>query len=119
MRFICFCDYLIIYYDSIRDDNISIQMSDGMSDDDDFIPPTRVRMISLGDSGSGKSALIKRHCEKRFVGHYVQTIGIDYGAIKIKRDWHQQSQEDVSIAIFDVGGHELFYQVRKVVFNQI
>jgi len=88
-------------------------MSDGMSDDDDFIPPTRVRMISLGDSGSGKSALIKRHCEKRFVGHYVQTIGIDYGAIKIKRDWHQQSQEDVSIAIFDVGGHELFYQVRK------
>ncbi|CAG5085839.1 Oidioi.mRNA.OKI2018_I69.PAR.g11025.t1.cds [Oikopleura dioica] len=88
-------------------------MSDGMSDEDDFVPPTRVRMISLGDSGSGKSALIKRHCEKRFVGHYVQTIGIDYGAIKIKRDWHQQSQEDVSIAIFDVGGHDLFYQVRR------
>jgi len=45
--------------------------------------PKRVRMISLGDSGVGKSALIKRHCEHRFVSRYAMTIGIDYGVIKV------------------------------------
>merc|ERR1719285_324299 len=47
-------------------------------------------MISLGDSGAGKSALIKRHCEHRFFSRYVMTI-----------------------SIFDVGGHELFREVRQ------
>ena len=48
---------------------------------EDYLP-SRVRMISLGDTGVGKSALIKRHCEHRFVSRYVMTIGIDYGVIK-------------------------------------
>lgn len=68
--------------------------------------PKRVRMISLGDSGVGKSALIKRHCEHRFVSRYAMTIGIDYGVIKSK-------VEDISISIFDVGGHDVFKEVRQ------
>jgi len=80
-------------------------MSSASSSDlsDDFLP-RRVRMISLGDSGVGKSALIKRHCEHRFFSRYVMTIGIDYGVVKCR---------DVSVSIFDVGGHELFREVRQ------
>ena len=41
----------------------------------------RVRIIILGDAGTGKSCLIKRYCEpSRFAGtKYMPTIGVDYG----------------------------------------
>ncbi|CCW66687.1 unnamed protein product [Phytomonas sp. Hart1] len=35
--------------------------------------------MTLGDSGVGKSCLIKRYCEGRFIPKYIPTIGIDYG----------------------------------------
>eukprot|EP00118_Oscarella_pearsei_P005404 m.24867 g.24867 ORF g.24867 m.24867 type:complete len:61 (+) comp28689_c0_seq3:43-225(+) len=42
----------------------------------------RIKIISLGDAEVGKSCLIKRFCEKRFVSKYMGTIGIDYGVTK-------------------------------------
>ncbi len=35
-----------------------------------------MKIISMGDSGTGKSCLIKRYCEERFVPRYVNTIGV-------------------------------------------
>ncbi len=37
------------------------------------------QFLSLGAAGVGKSCLIKRFCEGRFVSRYIQTIGVDYG----------------------------------------
>ena len=48
--------------------------------------PIRVRIVMVGSERSGKSCLIKRYCEKRFVAKYLPTIGIDYGATKIYVD---------------------------------
>ena len=31
----------------------------------------------------GKSCLIKRYCEDRFVSRYITTIGVDYGVKKM------------------------------------
>jgi GTPase SAR1 family protein len=39
----------------------------------------RVKVLSLGDAGVGKSCMIKRYCEGRFLEEYVATIGIDFG----------------------------------------
>ena len=36
-----------------------------------------------GPEQSGKSCIIKRYCEKRFVTKYLPTVGIDYGATRI------------------------------------
>lgn len=41
--------------------------------------PTRIKIISMGSGASGKSCLIKRYCEDRFVAKYIATIGVDYG----------------------------------------
>jgi len=41
------------------------------------------------------------------------TIGIDYGVIKIAPSVHRQSDETVSVSIFDVGGHQAFSVVRS------
>jgi DnaJ family protein C protein 27 len=43
----------------------------------------KVKIISIGNSEVGKSCIIKRYCEKRFVPKYLQTIGIDYGVTKV------------------------------------
>jgi DnaJ family protein C protein 27 len=40
---------------------------------------TRIKVISMGEESVGKSCLIKRYCEERFVAKYIATIGIDYG----------------------------------------
>ena len=39
----------------------------------------RIKIITMGDAGCGKSCLVKRYCEERFVSKYISTIGIDYG----------------------------------------
>lgn len=33
----------------------------------------------MGMAGVGKSCLIKRYCEEKFVQKYISTIGVDYG----------------------------------------
>ena len=44
----------------------------------------RVKILSLGDPAVGKSCLIKRYCEEKFVKDYISTIGIDYGVKSAK-----------------------------------
>ncbi|KAK7197073.1 ras family protein-like protein [Novymonas esmeraldas] len=42
----------------------------------------RLKLLAVGDLGVGKSCLIKRYCEGRFIGKYIPTIGIDFGVKK-------------------------------------
>ena len=65
--------------------------------------PLRLRIVLVGDECTGKSCLIKRYCEKRFVAKYLPTIGIDYGATKIFVD-----KREVGIHIFDTPGNQYF-----------
>lgn len=44
----------------------------------------RIKIISMGSGGCGKSCLIKRYCEDRFVNKYIATIGVDYGVKPIQ-----------------------------------
>ena len=62
----------------------------------------------MGDAEVGKSCIIKRYCEKRFVNKYLATIGIDYGVTKVFVD-----DKEVKVNIFDMAGHPLFYEVRN------
>jgi DnaJ family protein C protein 27 len=43
-----------------------------------------LKIISIGNQEVGKSCLIKRYCEEKFVERYISTIGIDYGVKKLK-----------------------------------
>ncbi|XP_018608438.1 dnaJ homolog subfamily C member 27 [Scleropages formosus] len=68
----------------------------------------RVKVISLGNAEVGKSCIIKRYCEKRFVPKYLATIGIDYGVTKV-----QVRDREMKVNIFDMAGHPFFYEVRN------
>lgn len=71
-------------------------------------PPPNVKLLSLGDNRTGKSCLIKRFCEKRFVSKYQMTIGIDYGTTLV-----HSKQRPLKLHIFDTGGHPCFRQIRE------
>ncbi|KAL3889874.1 hypothetical protein ACJMK2_002196 [Sinanodonta woodiana] len=68
----------------------------------------RIKIISMGNAETGKSCIIKRYCEKRFVHKYLATIGIDYGVTKVT-----VKDKDVKVNIFDMAGHPIFYEVRN------
>lgn len=70
--------------------------------------PLKIKIISVGNSEAGKSCIIKRYCEKRFVPKYLQTIGIDYGVTKVK-----VQDREVKVNIFDMSGHSIFHEVRN------
>uniref|UniRef100_UPI00358EC325 dnaJ homolog subfamily C member 27 isoform X2 n=1 Tax=Myxine glutinosa TaxID=7769 RepID=UPI00358EC325 len=71
-----------------------------------------VKLISLGNSRVGKSSLIKRYCEKRFLSKYIATIGIDYGLTRV----HLKDAE-LKVNIFDTSGNPLFYEIRNEFYN--
>ncbi|XP_039094193.1 dnaJ homolog subfamily C member 27 [Hyaena hyaena] len=68
----------------------------------------RIKVISMGNAEVGKSCIIKRYCEKRFVSKYLATIGIDYGVTKV-----QVRDREIKVNIFDMAGHPFFYEVRN------
>jgi len=70
--------------------------------------PLICKIISLGNAETGKSCIIKRYCEKRFVNKYLQTIGIDYGVTKLS-----VKERELKVNIFDMSGHPFFYEVRN------
>ena len=92
----------------------------------------RIKVISLGSIKSGKTCIIKRFCECRFVSKYIPTIGIDYGVkpvqIKQIKNKHRyrcnltQTDDDghtihAKINFFDVSGDPQFLEVRKEFYH--
>lgn len=74
----------------------------------EYGPLERIKVISMGSGGSGKSCLIKRYCEERFVSKYIATIGVDYGVKPTKIDG-----VDVRVNFWDLSGHAEFFEIRN------
>uniref|UniRef100_A0A7S0RR07 Uncharacterized protein n=1 Tax=Pyramimonas obovata TaxID=1411642 RepID=A0A7S0RR07_9CHLO len=68
----------------------------------------RIKIISMGDAGVGKSCVIKRYCEEKFVQKYIGTIGVDYGVKAIKLGGY-----DVRVNLWDLAGGDEYFEVRN------
>jgi len=62
-----------------------------------------MKVVLVGESGVGKSSLLIRFSEDRFVDSYVNTIGIDFKIRKIKIN-----DQNYKIHIWDTAGQERF-----------
>jgi DnaJ family protein C protein 27 len=62
----------------------------------------------MGSGAAGKSCLIKRFCEERFVSKYIATIGVDYGVKPLDIDGL-----DVRVNFWDLSGHPEFFEIRN------
>lgn len=68
----------------------------------------RIKILSMGASGIGKSCLIKRYCEGKFVTRYISTIGVDFGVkpVTIKG-------KTVKVNFWDLSGQPEFFEIRN------
>lgn len=66
------------------------------------------KITSVGNSEVGKSCLIKRYCEGRFVKRYISTIGVDYGVKKLTI-----KNQPISINFFDLSGNDEYRLIRQ------
>lgn len=67
----------------------------------------RIKVISIGCQGVGKSCMIKRYCEGKFVQKYITTIGVDYGVKLV-----QVNGLAVKVNFFDMSGSAEHKDVR-------
>ncbi|EER01516.1 RAB, putative [Perkinsus marinus ATCC 50983] len=65
----------------------------------------------MGAEAVGKSCIVKRYCEGRFIKRYISTIGIDYGTKTIKYSGEGKSHI-MKINLFDMAGHDEFRDIR-------
>lgn len=77
-----------------------------------FTPAQRLKCVVFGDPLVGKSCLIKRYCEGKFVAKYLATIGIDYGVRAVTRSIAGRASE-VRVNFFDLSGAEAFAEIRN------
>lgn len=68
----------------------------------------RIKVISMGSEGVGKSCIIKRYCEERFVPKYISTIGIDYGVKKVIADGNE-----ARVNFWDLAGAAEYLEIRN------
>ena len=66
------------------------------------------KYIIIGDTGVGKSCLIKRYCEDKFVTKHVATIGIDFGVKPVSVDG-----EAWRVNFFDMAGGPEYFDIRN------
>jgi len=67
----------------------------------------RIKCLSLGSENVGKSCIIKRFCEGRFVQKYITTIGVDYGVKPM-----QVSGRNAKVNFFDTSGGDEYKDIR-------
>jgi len=65
--------------------------------------PQIVRLLTLGDSGSGKSSLLLRYTQNDFTDAYMPTIGIDFRLKTVELDG-----KVVKVQVWDTAGQERF-----------
>lgn len=66
------------------------------------------KLILIGDSGIGKSCLLRRYTDNNYEENYVSTIGVDF---KIKTE--EIDGKTVKLQIWDTAGQERFSAITK------
>ena len=82
-----------------------------------------VKVVSIGSSCCGKSCLIKRYCEKKFIPKYISTIGLDFGVRHTPTPSAPHSQHTLTLSdtatstlklnFFDLSGAGYYGGVRR------
>lgn len=71
-----------------------------------------LKICSAGSYQVGKTSLIRRYAEGKFIHDYLPTIGVDITTKRINVDNHQ-----VKLVLVDTAGEEYFGRIRKTYFE--
>ncbi|MHA1785765.1 MAG: GTP-binding protein [Candidatus Helarchaeota archaeon] len=73
-----------------------------------------LKMVVIGDPSVGKSSLIRRFSDDKFDESYTPTIGTDFNLKIVKLP---ELGVEVSMTVWDVGGHEQFSSIRQFYYQ--
>jgi len=74
--------------------------------------PPLIKLVLIGDMGTGKSSIMHRYLENDFVPSFTSTIGADY-----RQKVVQVKGKDIKLQIFDTAGQERFFSITKAYFR--
>ena len=75
-------------------------------------PEFQIKLLTLGETGVGKTSIILRYTENSFLNSQIYTIGIDCKIKKIKID-----NKVINVLIWDTAGQERFRNITSHYFN--
>lgn len=70
------------------------------------------KLVVVGDPSVGKTSLIRRYTDKKFDASYLPTIGADFTIKKLEFQKDANTIQQVTLAIWDMGGHTRFHRIR-------
>ncbi|KAF1742414.1 hypothetical protein MXB_5648 [Myxobolus squamalis] len=71
-----------------------------------------LKILIIGDSGTGKSSILCRFAEKKFEADYIATIGVDFKCRKITID-----DTNVKLQMWDTAGQERFRTIASTYYR--
>lgn len=74
----------------------------------------KLKLILVGDSGVGKSSLLKRKVDKKFFNDFVSTIGVDFNTLYFLRDTCS-----FKAYVWDTAGQEKFNTLIEVYYRDL
>lgn len=74
----------------------------------------KFKVILIGAGAVGKTSLIRRFIEDKFILGYKTTIGVDFLVKQVKIS----PEESIKLWIWDIGGQERFKLLRKNFYNE-
>jgi len=75
-------------------------------------PEEVLKILTLGESGVGKTCILRRFVENKFLKNHLATIGIDFKAKNIRIN-----DKLIKLKIWDTAGQERFRNITKQYFN--
>ena len=83
-----------------------------MNDNKELTPEYNLKLLSLGETGVGKTSIISMYAENNFFPNQQPTIGIDF---KIKNLKYKNQQ--LKILLWDTAGQERFRKITNQYYN--
>ena len=75
-------------------------------------PDFNLKLLSLGETGVGKTSIINMYSENIFFGNQLPTIGIDFKTKNLK-----YKSKDFKILLWDTAGQERFRKITNQYYN--
>jgi Ras-related protein Rab-1A len=66
------------------------------------------KVVIVGEGGVGKTSLILRYTQDRFLGEYITTIGTNFAVKTLNVDGQQ-----IKLQLWDLGGQQQFMRIRS------
>ena len=73
----------------------------------------KLRIMLIGDSGVGKTSILKKFCKNKFNKSYISSIGVDFEIKYIKI-----GEKTINLQIWDTAGQERFRGISRQYYNK-